>query len=143
MEDSQHQPANTLAAPSDSGEATGPLQDTTTEANATYSDNETTETPKKKKKRKNRKKKKVTAATGSTTDGDENIPGFDPSAPEEDLHHYDPFSSQLTHIEAIRRAVKYDTESYYARTNAEIAQREAERKAAGLPPRVCNSPSFF
>ncbi|KNG44967.1 hypothetical protein TW65_08208 [Stemphylium lycopersici] len=136
----QHQPISTPAPPPDMVEAPGPLQDTTAEANVPHSDNETAETPKKKKKRKNRKKKKATAATGSSTDGDENTPGFGPHASGEDLYHYDPFTSQLTHVEAIRRAVKYDTESYYARTSANIEKKKAERKAAGLSPKPYKQP---
>lgn len=85
----------------------------------------------KKRKRKSRKKKKsanasngpgesssakepaqtTAAGVGSTTSGssiDELL----------DRDRYDPFTSQMTHVEAIRRGVRDSKASYYAQTNA-------------------------
>ncbi|KAI4695372.1 uncharacterized protein J4E84_001998 [Alternaria hordeiaustralica] len=75
------------------------------------------------KKKKKKPKKKKTAPV---------LPSVDPDPPRDgDYHNYNPFSSQMSHIDAIRRANKYDTTSYYAVTNARM-ERDAEesRRAA-------------
>ena len=46
-----------------------------------------------------------------------------------DMHSYDPFTSQMTHIEAIRYAVKHDTSSYFARTNARMDTKSRAQEA--------------
>jgi hypothetical protein len=88
-----------------------------------------------KKKKKKSKKNQKTAATATnlaqpTISGD----ASGSISTGEDYHTYDPFASQLSHIDAIRRAVKYDTTSYFARTNARIEKEVEEWKEAGQSP---------
>lgn len=96
---------------------------------APQSDADLTATPKPKKKKS--KKSKKTAAT--TTDLAKPVVSGEASgytSTGEEYHTYDPFTSQLSHIDAIRRAVKYDTTSYFARTNARIEKEAEEQKEA-------------
>ena len=90
-----------------------------------------------KKKKKPRKKKNKTAAAAdldpapaiAITELADYIPPppLDPNSDQQSLFDYDPFTSQMTHIDAIRYAVANDTTSYYARTNARMkAKKEAK-----------------
>ncbi|KAL1792765.1 hypothetical protein ACET3X_009272 [Alternaria dauci] len=85
--------------------------------------------PKKKKKKSKKNKKTVSSAPDSTQptmSGDASVStGID-----EDFHTYDPFAAQLSHIDAIRRAVKHDTLSYFARTNARIEEEAGQSHKA-------------
>ncbi|KAG9185265.1 hypothetical protein G6011_07809 [Alternaria panax] len=90
----------------------------------------------KKKKKKFKKNKKTAAFT--TDPAQPTISGDTPGSTgtEEEYHTYDPFASQMSHIDAIRRAVKYDTSSYVARTNARIEKDIGEREEAGQSPKA-------
>ena len=90
-----------------------------------------------KKKKKPRKKKNKTAAAAdldpapaiAITELADYIPPppLDPNSDQQSLFDYDPFISQMTHIDAIRYAVANDTTSYYARTNARMkAKKDAK-----------------
>jgi len=74
------------------------------------------------KKKKKKLKKKKTAAVLPSVDADPPTDG--------DYHSYDPFSSQMSHIDAIRRANKYDTTSFYAVTNARMERDAKESRRA-------------
>ncbi|KAI0584888.1 RRM-1 multi-domain protein [Pyrenophora tritici-repentis] len=89
------------------------------------------EAPKKKKKPKKKKTKTAVEPAPSVT----NPPGSTSSVHNptnlngEDFFEYDPFTSQMTHIDAIRNAVEHDKTSYFARTNASMqAEKEAEEQ---------------
>jgi hypothetical protein len=107
------------------------LQDTGPGVTVTKADNAPTETPKK-KKNKRRNKKKKTPAAGPSTDVqshvDENTPRPAPDFVWGDLHNYDPFTSQMSHIDAIRNAVESDKTSYFAVTNARMEREKKERE---------------
>jgi hypothetical protein len=92
-----------------------------------------TAAPKKKKKKPKKKKKSITPASESAV-----APPDDTNATDDevDFHTYDPFESQLSHIDAIRRAVKHDTTSYFARTNARMEKEAEERREAGQPSKT-------
>jgi hypothetical protein len=109
-----------------------PSQPVSVSVEAPQADTAPTAAPKKKKK--NSKKNQKTAATATN-----------PAQPStgEDYHTYDPFTSQLSHIDAIRRAVKYDTTSYFARTNARIEKEAEEWKEAGQLPKAGKSCSTY
>jgi hypothetical protein len=104
-------------------------------AEASQPDVAPTAAPKKKKK-KSKKNKKTTAIATEPTQPTESGDASESIGAGENNHSYDPSTSQLSHIDAIRRAVKYDTSSYFARMNARIDKEAEERKEAGLPPKA-------
>ncbi|KAB2103305.1 hypothetical protein AG0111_0g8361 [Alternaria gaisen] len=104
-------------------------------AEAPHPDTSMTTAPKKKKKKsKNNKNTASTMPNPTQPHISGNTRGS--AGLDEDYHTYDPFASQLSHIDAIRRAVNYDTSSYFARTNARIEKEAEERKEAGRSPKA-------
>ncbi|USP81160.1 hypothetical protein yc1106_08434 [Curvularia clavata] len=121
-------PNNTPSALPDNPETSDPSQDTCIGTTITQPENTLAETPKKTKSKKRTKKKKTPATEPSTTmepDTNGEIPAHFPM----DTHNYDPFTSQMTHIEAIQYHIEHDTTSYYATTNAIMEQQRLEREA--------------
>lgn len=100
----------------------------------------------KKKKRKNKKKKKPANTTADTLPVAEAVdipsvitPGSESSESsidENDLDMYDPFSSQMSHIDAIRHAVRDNPDSYYSQTNAMLEAEAALKAAEAEAPKV-------
>ncbi|EMD96073.1 hypothetical protein COCHEDRAFT_1073585, partial [Bipolaris maydis C5] len=136
-----------LAIPTSSAEKSehdqsNPPQGTPTGETAAQSENASAETPKKKKRKNKKKNKKKTPASELSTDGqsaaDERA--SKPVVPHSwDMHRYDPFTSQMTHIEAIRFAVKHDTSSYFAQTNARMeTKRRVQEANEALFNSLCN-----
>ncbi|EUC42504.1 hypothetical protein COCMIDRAFT_103308 [Bipolaris oryzae ATCC 44560] len=114
-------------------------QDTPVLETAAQSENASAETPKKKKRKNKKKNKKKTPASELSTDDQSatNERTQRPVVPcDWDMHSYDPFTSQMTHIEAIRYAVKHDTKSYFAKTNARM---DTKRKAREATEKLLNS----
>ncbi len=129
-----------LVSPAPAPTALDPSQPASVSTETSKLDAAPTVAPKKKKKKPKKKNKTAATASGSVV-----VPSVDPdtTGTEEDYRFYDPFGSQLSHIDAIRRAVKYDTTSYIARTNARIEKEAEERKEAGQPPKARKSRSIF
>ena len=90
----------------------------------------------KKKKKKSKKNKNTASTMPNPTQPHISGNARGSAGLDEDYHTYDPFASQLSHIDAIRRAVNYDTSSYFARTNARIEKEAEERKEAGRSPKA-------
>ncbi|OWY45005.1 hypothetical protein AALT_g3870 [Alternaria alternata] len=104
-------------------------------AEAPQPDTSMTTAPKKKKK-KSKKNKNTASTMPNPTQPHISGNARGSAGLDEDYHTYDPFASQLSHIDAIRRAVNYDTSSYFARTNARIEKEAEERKEAGRSPKA-------
>ncbi|KAJ5030764.1 hypothetical protein J3E71DRAFT_359067 [Bipolaris maydis] len=130
--DDVHETTDARSAPEDNIGTSDPPQGTPTGETAAQSENASAETPKKKKRKNKKKNKKKTPASELSTDGqsaaDERA--SKPVVPHSwDMHRYDPFTSQMTHIEAIRFAVKHDTSSYFAQTNARMETKRRVQEA--------------
>jgi hypothetical protein len=103
------------------------------------------EPPKKKKKKSKKKKKKAAAGPTETTDvASGSNSGKDAvlqceSGSDDDL--YDPFSSQLKHIDAIKKSLK-NPDSYYSQVNARMtAEAETEADKPPVHPAVARGVS--
>ncbi|KAF1944283.1 hypothetical protein EJ02DRAFT_420609 [Clathrospora elynae] len=110
-----------------------PSEDDAAGADTTQVDASQNETPKKKKK-KNKKNKsknnKNSAADAEPVDAAKATLPSKVARFTADFGFYDPFASQMSHIDAIRRAHKYDTTSYFARTNKKMAEEKEKAKEA-------------
>jgi hypothetical protein len=92
---------------------------------------EQVEKPKRKKK-KNKKKKTPTAAQeGADPVAGASVADAQAGSNGDYDHLADPFEQQISHIDAIRAAVK-DPNTYYNQVNREIAERDAKIKADEL-----------
>lgn len=126
------EPTDTSPAPSNTIGASGPPQDACAGTTIAQSENALAETPKKKRnKRRNKKKKSLAVETSTTAEpgSSGNTPGPVSEPVIKDTHNYDPYTSHMSHIDAIRYHIEHDTTSYFARTNARMEQERQKREA--------------